>query len=218
MFSTLACAGPARQFTEDSVRAQAFGRISYGNFLFKIIDVSVKFRGFSMKRTAWLLVFAGIAVASLTACGGASSDTKQEEGAAAPVAGGVQITPAAPRASGGETGQRVRPPSELDITIDSCTWEPEEPGGPIGLKVSFTVVNNAPENLFATFLIRDQINPGLFYKPPGSKSALPVETKQTDSRSLFTDKFPVGSETLNLVIAGQRRTTENIPLENCTQP
>ena len=174
-----------------------------------------------MRRIVSLPVFVGIFAVFVAACGGAASGPNEQESAGAGtsgVAGGVQITPAAPRITAGETGQRVRPPSELDITIDSCTWAPSEPGGPVELNVSFTVVNDAPESLFATFLIRDQINPGLFYKPPGSKSALTVYTKETDSRTFHTDKFPVGSETLNLVIAGQRRTTENIPLDNCTQP
>ena len=174
-----------------------------------------------MRRIVLLPVFAGILAVSLAACGGTASGPNEQESAVAESSGGagaVQITPAKPRITAGETGQRVRPPSELDITIDSCTWEPSEPGGPMELNVSFTVVNNAPENLFATFLIRDQIDPGLFYKPPGSKSALSVNTKETANRTFHTDKFPVGSETLNLVIAGQRRTTENIPLENCTQP
>lgn len=174
-----------------------------------------------MRRILLLPVFAGIIAVSMAACGGTGSGPNEQEGAGAGtsgVAGGVQITPAKPRIAAGETGQRVRPPSELDITIESCTWEPSEAGGPIELNVSFTVVNNAPESLFATFLIRDQIDPGLFYKPPGSKSALTAYTGEMESRTFHTGKFPVGSETLNLVIAGQRRTTENIPLDNCTQP
>lgn len=174
-----------------------------------------------MRGIALLPIFAAIVVMFGVACGGAGSgpDEQDNSGAGtAGAAGAVQITPAKPRISGGETGQRVRPPSELNITIDSCTWQPSEAGGPVELNVSFTVVNNAPENLFATFLIRDQINPGLFYKPPGSKSALSVNTGEMDSRTFSTGKFPAGSETLNLVIAGQRRTTENIPLDNCTQP
>ena len=174
-----------------------------------------------MTRVAMLAVFAGILSVSLAACSGSASDANEQQGAGGVVsgaAGAVQITPAAPRLTAGETGQRVRPPSELDITIQSCTWEPSEPGGPVELNVSFTVVNNAPESLFATFLIRDQIDPGPFYKPPESKSALTVYTVESDNRTFHTGKFPVGSETLNLVIAGQRRTTENIPLDNCTQP
>ena len=174
-----------------------------------------------MRGMALLPVLVAIAVMFVAGCGGAASEADEQSGAGGAgsgVAPGVQITPAKPRISGGETGQRVRPPSQLGITIDSCTWEPSEAGGPVELNVSFTVVNNAPENLFATFLIRDQINPGLFYKPPGSKSALLVNTGEKDSRKFSTGKFPVGSETLNLVIAGQRRTTENIPLDNCTQP
>ncbi len=174
-----------------------------------------------MKGIALLPVIVGITAVLIVACGGAAEGPNEQagsEGGTPEAAGAVQITPAAPRIAAGETGQRVRPASQLDITIDSCTWEPSEAGGPVELNVSFTVTNNAPENLFATFLIRDQINPGLFYKPPGSKSALSVDTTETDSRTFHTGKFPVGSETLNLVIAGQRRTTENIPLDNCTQP
>ncbi len=174
-----------------------------------------------MRGIVLLPVIAAISVVLAVACSGAASEADEQVGAGGAnsgVAPGVQITPAKPRIAAGETGQRVRPPSELDITIESCTWEPSEAGGPIELNVSFTVVNNAPESLFATFLIRDQIDPGLFYKPPGSKSALTAYTGETESRTFHTGKFPVGSETLNLVIAGQRRTTENIPLDNCTQP
>lgn len=199
-------------------KVQDFVIFIFGEFVRTSQEAQVKIRGGNMRGIALLLVLIGLAAVSFGACGGAASETNQTDGAAVPVPGGVQITPAKPRISGGETGQRVRPDSQLDITIDSCLWEPVEPGGPVGIKVSFTVTNNAPENLFATFLIRDQIDPGLFYKPPGSGSALLVETKKTDSRTFFTDKFPVGSETLNLVIAGQRRTTDNIALGNCIKP
>ena len=113
---------------------------------------------------------------------------------------------------------KVRPPSELDITINSCAWEAAEAGGPVELNVSFTVLNNAQESLFATYLVRDSTNPGLFYKPSGFDSSLTVYTGETGERTLRTDKFPVGSETLQLVIAGQRRTTENVPLNQCVQP
>ena len=60
----------------------------------------------------------------------------------------MKITPESPLANAGETGQRLRPPSELDVTIDSCTWEQVEAGGPMELNLTFTIANNAVESLF----------------------------------------------------------------------
>ena len=80
------------------------------------------------------------------------------------------------------------------------------------LNLTFTIVNNAVESLFATY--RVQNSKGSLFRPKG----ITIYTKKSDRRTLHTDKFPVGSEDLVLVIAGQRRTTDIIPLESCTTP
>ena len=77
-----------------------------------------------------------------------------------------------PRADAGETGQKVRPRSELDVTIDSCTWEPVEAGGPVELNLTFTIVNNAVESLFATY--RVQNSKGSLFRPKGSDSSITI--------------------------------------------
>jgi len=84
------------------------------------------------------------------------------------------------------------------------------------LNLTFTIVNNAVESLFATY--RVQNSKGSLFRPKGSGSSITIYTQKSDSRTLHTDKFPSGSEDLELVIAGQRRTTDIIPLESCTTP
>ena len=153
----------------------------------------------------------------IMACGGSSSaETESTGGAGAGSAPQLQLTPATPRADAGETGERVRPPSELDITIDNCTWEPVEAGGPVELNLTFSITNNAPESLFATYRVQD--SKGNIFRPKGFESSITIYTKESDGRTLNTDKFEVGATDLELVIAGQRRTTDIIPLENCTRP
>ena len=153
------------------------------------------------------------------ACGGSSaSQDEQGTGAAGGTVDAPQlgITPGTPRSRAGETGQRVRPPSELVVTIDNCTWEPVEAGGPAELNLTFTIQNNAPESLFATY--RVQNGTGSIFRPKGFDSSITIYTTESDSRTINTDKFEVGSTDLQLVIAGQRRTTDIIPLDNCTRP
>ena len=153
----------------------------------------------------------------IMACGGSSSaETESTGSAGAGSAPQLQLTPATPRADAGETGERVRPPSELDITIDNCTWEPVEAGGPVELNLTFSITNNAPESLFATYRVQD--SKGNIFRPKGFESSITIYTKESDGRTLNTDKFEVGATDLELVIAGQRRTTDIIPLENCTRP
>ena len=153
----------------------------------------------------------------IMACGGSSSaETESTGSAGADSAPQLQLTPATPRADAGETGERVRPPSELDITIDNCTWEPVEAGGPVELNLTFSITNNAPESLFATYRVQD--SKGNIFRPKGFESSITIYTKESDGRTLNTDKFEVGATDLELVIAGQRRTTDIIPLENCTRP
>lgn len=171
-----------------------------------------------MRSILTIVTVAAIAVL-LAACGGSASPEGESASGSAAGAGTapqLQITPGKPRADAGETGERVRPPSELDITIDSCTWEPVEVGGPVELNLTFTIQNNAPESLFATYRVQD--GKGNIFRPKGFDSSITIYTKESDSRILNTDKFEAGATDLELVIAGQRRTTDIIPLENCTQP
>lgn len=165
------------------------------------------------------VVIAAAVAVMLMACGGSASPEGDSNSGSAAGAGNqpqLQLTPATPRADAGETGERVRPPSELDITIDSCTWEPVEAGGPVELNLTFSITNNAPESLFATYRVQD--SKGNIFRPKGFDSSITIYTKESDGRTLNTDKFEVGATDLELVIAGQRRTTDIIPLENCTQP
>lgn len=165
-----------------------------------------------------VVIVAAVAV-MLMACGGSASPEGNSNSGSADGAGNqpqLQLTPATPRADAGETGERVRPPSELDISIDSCTWEPVEAGGPVELNLTFSITNNAPESLFATYRVQD--SKGNIFRPKGFDSSITIYTKESDGRTLNTDKFDVGATDLELVIAGQRRTTDIIPLENCTQP
>ena len=160
-----------------------------------------------------------VASAFLGACGGAAAEPGSQNSAgvgAATEAPRLQITPGTPRARAGETGQRVRPPSELVVTIDSCTWESVEPGGPVELNLSFNVKNNAHESLYATY--RVQNSTGTLFRPKGFESSMTVYTGESDGRTLHTGKFEVGADDLELVIAGQRRTTDVVPLNQCSQP
>ena len=164
-----------------------------------------------------IVTVAAIAV-MLMACGGSASPEGESNSGSASAGNApqLQLTPATPRADAGETGERVRPPSELDVTIDSCTWEPVEAGGPVELNLTFSITNNAPESLFATYRVQD--SKGNIFRPKGFESSITIYTKESDGRTLNTDKFEVGATDLELVIAGQRRTTDIIPLENCTGP
>ena len=170
-----------------------------------------------MRGMALFLIIA--AATFLGACGGAAAEPANQDGAgggATPDAPRLKITPGTPRARAGETGQRVRPPSELEVTIDSCTWEPAEAGGPVELNLRFTVQNNAHESLFATY--RVQNSTGTIFRPKGFDSSMTVYTGKSDGRTLHTGKFEVGAGDLELVIAGQRRTTHIVPIDQCTQP
>ena len=165
------------------------------------------------------IVIVAVLAAMLMACGGSASSEGESASGSAASAGNapqLQITPGKPRADAGETGERVRPPSELDITIDNCNWEPVETGGPVELNLTFSITNNAPESLFATYRVQD--GKGNIFRPKGFDSSITIYTKESDSRTLNTDKFEVGATDLELVIAGQRRTTDIVPLDNCTGP
>ena len=168
--------------------------------------------------SALLLII--LSAALVGACGGTApsdEDNGSSGEAGSREAPKLLITPGSPRARAGETGQRVRPPSELEITIDSCTWQAVETGGPVVLNVTFSIQNNAPESLYATYRVQNQART-TFFRPKGFEQSITIYTKESDSRTLNTDKFEVGSDDLELVIAGQRRTTDIVPLDNCTQP
>lgn len=166
--------------------------------------------------SALLLII--LVMALVAACGGtAPSDEDSSGGADSREAPKLLITPGSPRPRAGETGQRVRPPSELEITIDSCTWQAVETGGPVELNLAFTIRNNAPESLYATYRVQDKART-TFFRPKGFDQSITIYTKESDSRTLNTNKFEVGATDLELVIAGQRRTTDTVPLENCTGP
>ncbi len=168
--------------------------------------------------SALLLII--LVVALVGACGG-TAPSDEDKGASGEAesreAPKLLITPGSPRARAGETGQRVRPPSELEVTIDSCTWQPVESGGPVVLNLTFSIHNNAPESLYATYRVQNQART-TFFRPKAFEQSITIYTKESDSRTLDTDKFEVGADDLELVIAGQRRTTDIVPLDNCTQP
>jgi hypothetical protein len=92
-----------------------------------------------------------------------------------------------------------------------------ETGGPVELNLAFTIRNNAPESLYATYRVQDKART-TFFRPKGFDQSITIYTKESDSRTLNTNKFEVGATDLELVIAGQRRTTDTVPLENCTGP
>ena len=174
-----------------------------------------------MRRMAMLLAPAAFAAVFVVACGSSAAPSSEEGGA------GVGATIAAKptviaRGSGLDRPalQRavVDEPPDMEVTIDSCTWEANEAGGPVELNVTFSVLRLGPESLFATFRVHDKNNTSLLYRPTGFDSGLTAGPGETTTKSLHTSKFPVGSPDLELVISGQRRKTVTFPLDNCTQP
>ena len=169
-----------------------------------------------MRRMVMLLALAAVAVL-VAACGSSASPSGGGDGAdesttPTPIARGSGLDrPALQRAL-------VDAPPDMEVTIDSCTWEPTESGGPIELNVTFTVVRLGTESLFATYRVQDKVNPSMVYKPPGSKANLTAYPDKPATESLTTSKFPVGSTDLELVISGQRRKTVRFALDQCTQP
>ena len=170
-----------------------------------------------MRRMARLLALAALAGALAVACGTGASpsdggDVAAGDATPTPIARGSGLDrPALQRAV-------VDEPPDMEVTIDSCTWEPSEAGGPVELNVTFTVVRLGTESLFATYRVADINNPSLVYKPPGSKANLTAYPDAPATESLTTGKFPVGSPDLELIISGQRRKTVRFPLDTCTQP
>ena len=169
----------------------------------------------------WILV-----VLLAAACGGTAP-------AAAPAAEATQ-PPAAEAASGGspearsETGgvgqvlEKAKAGEVVSAVIDSCTWEPAEAGGPVGLNLTFSVVNNSKKQAWTTFRIMNST--GTMYRPGGTGSELTVDVGETGSKAIFTDKYDVGSDDLTLIVSARqlgethRVVKEEVPLDNCTQP
>lgn len=174
-----------------------------------------------MRRMFMLLALAAVAAIFVVACGSSASPIDGNGGAGEGGAAAAEPT-AIGRGSGLDRPalQRavVDEPPDMEVTIDSCTWEPTEAGGPVELNVTFTVVRLGPESLFATYRVADKNNTSLVYKPPGSKANLTAYPDAPAVESLNTTKFEVGSQNLELIISGQRRKTVSFPLDNCTQP
>ena len=104
-------------------------------------------------------------------------------------------------------------PTDFDIFIDSCTWESPKSDGPLDLNLTFSIVNNAPTTLFATYRIQD--SKGNIFRPRGWGSSITIYAKESDSRTLRTNKFHVGAFDLELVIAVQRGAISVVPLGIC---
>ena len=169
----------------------------------------------------WILV-----VLLVAACGGTAP-------AAAPVAEATQA-PAAEAASGSstearsETGgmgqvlEKAKAGEVVSAVIDSCTWEPADAGGPVGLNLTFSVVNNSKKQAWTTFRVMNST--GTMYRPGGTGSELTVNVGETGTKTIFTDKYDVGSDDLTLIVSARqlgemhRVVKEELPLDNCAQP
>lgn len=132
----------------------------------------------------------------------------------------VNATPGAPATSAFTASGKLRLPFEMVVTIDSCTWKPEEAGGPVGLNLAFTVFYdpNSPgrPEVFTSF--RVQNTTGSIYKPRESQSTATLSKGETVSRNFHTAKFPVESQDLALVISPDGRLHGTFPLDQCTEP
>lgn len=104
------------------------------------------------------------------------------------------------------------------VTIDSCTWEPREAGGPVQLNVAFSVLNLESVQRYARY--RVQNSTGTIFRDTGSRSdsSITVKGGDTVSRTFHTTKFPVGSQDLSLVFTDAGRKSLTVPLDQCTQP
>ena len=178
-----------------------------------------------MKGAAKLLLSAAVAALLVVACGN-SSPAVPEDASNTPSAGAVDGTPTlTPRSETGGLGQVMRPSTPGEVVagiIDSCTWEPPESGGPVELNLSFTIVNNSKKSVWTTFRVQD--SSGTMYRPGGTASEVTVNVGEMGSRTIHTDKFPVGAEDLQLIISARqlgerhRRVKETVPLGQCAQP
>ena len=178
-------------------------------------------KGATAFSVVWILV-----VLLAAACGGTAP-------AAEPVAEATQA-PATEAASGGgtearsETGglgqmlEKAKTGEVVEAVIDSCTWGPEEAGGPVGLNMTFSVVNNSKKQAWTTFRVMNST--GTMYRPGGTGSELTVNIGEKGSKTIFTDKYDVGSDDLTLIVSARqlgethRVVKEEIPLDNCTGP
>ena len=167
-----------------------------------------------------MLATLACAIAFALACGaGDAQPNPGGNGAGAVPTVGPQARASTPgvREGAGQTALgRGRSPSGLDITITACAWEPGEAGGSSDLSVTFSVRNEENVLRFASFRIQN--SSGITFRPPGTASSISVSARGTAERSLRTDKFPARSEDLVLVVSDARRTSESIPLDQCTKP
>ena len=150
----------------------------------------------------------------LIACGGgaAPEDPSQETATTGPTA-----------AADLETGQTAlgigREVEGVEITIDQCVWSQPDGGGDQEINVTFSLNNDSGEQLFTTY--RLQNSSGTIYKKAGVGGDLTVNDGESGSRTLTTDKFPAGSEDIDLIVSIERfqdRTHETVPVGQCAGP
>ena len=156
-----------------------------------------------MKGMALLLLPLAVATLFVVACGSSSPAAPADSGdTVAPAASDPKPTARSETGGVGQLLERAETGEVLAAIIDSCTWEPVETGGPVELNLSFSVVNNSKKSVWSTF--RVQNSSGKMYRPGGTASELTVNIGETGSRTIHTDKFPVGSEDLRLIISGRQ--------------
>jgi hypothetical protein len=162
---------------------------------------------------ALMSVVASTALMFAAACGGSASGTAATPTADADATPGVRAGAGLSGFGGGE-----RAPLGMVITIDSCTWEPREAGGPVQLNVAFSVLNLESVQRYARY--RVQNSTGTIFRDTGSRSdsSITVKGGDTVSRTFHTTKFPVGSQDLSLVFTDAGRKSLTVPLDQCTQP
>ena len=160
---------------------------------------------------ALMSVVASTALMFAAACGGSASGTAATPTADADATPGVRAGAGLSGFGGGE-----RAPLGMVITIDSCTWEPEEAGGAVQFSVAFTLLNEGSAQRFIRF--RVQNTSGTLYRPKGADLGLTLNPGETGSRTLKTTNFPVGSQDLSLVFSDFGRQSQTVPLDHCTQP
>ena len=91
----------------------------------------------------------------------------------------------------------------------------------MGLNLTFSVVNNSKKQAWTTFRVMNST--GTMYRPGGTGSELTVNLGETGSKTIFTDKYDVGSDDLTLIVSARqlgethRVVKEEIPLDNSRQ-
>ena len=172
-----------------------------------------------------MMLLASTALIFAAACGGSTP------GATAAATGDASATPGVGSGGGIPEGRqqvyqfstgRVGDRAAFGrlVTIDRCTWKPEEAGGPVQLNVTFTVLNEESVQRYARY--RVQNSKGTIYRDTAggssTDSSITVKAGETVSRTFHTTKFPVGSQDLTLIFSDSGRQSLNVPLDLCTQP